>query len=36
MLVLGTRSNLINQNDALLSGGALNAPKIGLTYLAPL
>jgi hypothetical protein len=34
-LVVGTILNLINQGDALYSGGALNWLKIVLTYLVP-
>ena len=34
-LVVGTILNLINQGDALWSGGELNFLKLGLTYLVP-
>lgn len=35
MLVVGSVLNIINQGDALLHGGAVNAPKLLLTYLVP-
>jgi hypothetical protein len=34
-LVVGTILNLINQGEALCSGGELNFLKLGLTYLVP-
>ncbi len=34
-LTVGTILNLINQGDALWSGGELNFLKLGLTYLVP-
>lgn len=34
-LVVGSLLNLINQGDALLGGGAIDAVKLGLTYLVP-
>jgi len=34
-LVVGAILNLINQGDALLSGGHLNLTKIALTFLVP-
>jgi len=34
-LVVGTILNLINQGDALVSGAALDATKLLLTYLVP-
>ena len=34
-LVVGTILNLINQGNALWSGGELNFLKLGLTYLVP-
>lgn len=35
-LVVGTILTLINQGDALFSGGQVNMIKVGLTYLVPL
>ncbi len=35
-LVVGTILTLINQGDALFSGGSVSLVKVGLTYLVPL
>ncbi len=35
MLVVGSVLNIINQGDTLLHGGAVNMPKLLLTYLVP-
>jgi len=35
MLVVGSILNVINQGDALFHAGAVNMPKLFLTYLVP-
>ena len=35
MLVVGSILNVINQGDALFHAGAVNMPKLLLTYLVP-